>query len=444
MKREEMEGARKLFFTLLWVDIVATAIIGLNAFSTVGTLRDINAGRVTVDQAMLSSFDFWDNLAKLTILTLIGVGIGLVKWLNACYSYAKDTIGVSGLNNEGYTTWGWIIPIFNLFKPYQVISEIYKVGAPNYTGPEDWKRESGSGALLTWWIFWAITHLIMWMMFRMTMSSTFGENATMRGAIMATEVQAWTCVVSLVVAGLWFWVANLLTQRLLDRNAISANSPPQKYAYQAPTSIPRPAQSMPTPVTMSATPVSAHVTMPANPAPAQPNNVQSPSPFDEDAVYEVVANEMESGKTDKGLWTRLYAELDGDEKKTKIAYIKQRVERLIVAEQALLQELAQKRSNEENENSNTRLVLSNLINDISIDTDRKRVVALANNIQNNPTCSFNHKIELVRLLGGEFKYHRAFSTACTATLPGIENQFNSSDDFEKWIVNVVVPVLSGC
>lgn len=72
----------------------------------------------------------------------------------------------------------------------------------------------------------------------------------------------------------------------------------------------------------------------------------APITFDEDAVYEVVANEMESGKTDKGLWTRLFAELDGDEKKTKIAYIKQRAEKLMVTERARFQEEAQLRAEE--------------------------------------------------------------------------------------------------
>lgn len=47
-----------------------------------------------------------------------------------------------------------------------------------------------------------------------------------------------------------------------------------------------------------------------------------------DAIYAIVATEMDSGKMDKGLWTRLYAENDGDERKTKVAYIKQRASRL--------------------------------------------------------------------------------------------------------------------
>jgi hypothetical protein len=73
---------------------------------------------------------------------------------------------------------------------------------------------------------------------------------------------------------------------------------------------------------------------------AQSNNMSS-NTFDDDHFYEVVANELETGNTEKGLWTRLYAEHDGDEKKIKIAYIKQRAEKLITVERTRLQEVAQ-------------------------------------------------------------------------------------------------------
>jgi uncharacterized RDD family membrane protein YckC len=76
----------------------------------------------------------------------------------------------------------------------------------------------------------------------------------------------------------------------------------------------------------------------------QTNSPSSVSPqisllVDEDAIYEAIANELETGSTDKGLWTRLFAELDGDEKKTKIAYIKQRAEKLMVAERVRIEQL---------------------------------------------------------------------------------------------------------
>ncbi len=60
-----------------------------------------------------------------------------------------------------------------------------------------------------------------------------------------------------------------------------------------------------------------------------PTNISN---LDEDAIYTMVADELETGKTDKGLWTRLFAECGGDEKQVKALYITRRVEKLLEAE----------------------------------------------------------------------------------------------------------------
>ena len=43
------------------------------------------------------------------------------------------------------------------------------------------------------------------------------------------------------------------------------------------------------------------------------------------ADYASVAEELDSGQFDKGLWTKLFAETDGDENRTRARYIKERV-----------------------------------------------------------------------------------------------------------------------
>lgn len=48
----------------------------------------------------------------------------------------------------------------------------------------------------------------------------------------------------------------------------------------------------------------------------------------DDTIYAAIAKEIESGSVDSGLWTRLYGECDGDEAKTKAAYIRNRAARL--------------------------------------------------------------------------------------------------------------------
>ncbi len=54
--------------------------------------------------------------------------------------------------------------------------------------------------------------------------------------------------------------------------------------------------------------------------------------IDEEGVYALIAQELETGVADKGLWTRLFAESGGDDKQTKVLYIKQRSERLMAAQ----------------------------------------------------------------------------------------------------------------
>lgn len=64
-------------------------------------------------------------------------------------------------------------------------------------------------------------------------------------------------------------------------------------------------------------------------APSHQTNPTSSFEIDEEAIYELVANEVESGNVRKGLWTKLWAELDGDDTKVKLAYVKIRAKEIM-------------------------------------------------------------------------------------------------------------------
>jgi hypothetical protein len=70
---------------------------------------------------------------------------------------------------------------------------------------------------------------------------------------------------------------------------------------------------------------------------------------DENAIYAAIANELKSGNTDQGLWIRLFAECDGDENKTKVAYIKQRAASFIAAKRLTLERAAEEQQIEEDQ-----------------------------------------------------------------------------------------------
>lgn len=65
----------------------------------------------------------------------------------------------------------------------------------------------------------------------------------------------------------------------------------------------------------------------------------------EDRLYEQIAQEIETNTVDKGIWTKAFSQTGGDDKQTRVLYIKARFDRLMAAENARLE--AMQREKEE-------------------------------------------------------------------------------------------------
>lgn len=310
MNKEKLESSKNLFFIALGIDIVITVMVVMSDFWGLGVLKDINTGRITADQSLISTLEFWDSFAKLMLLTILGVGLGLVKWLNTCYSYAKETIGASGFKNEGWTAGGWIIPIFNLFKPYQVINEIFKAGNPTYVLPDGWKKESGSGLLLAWWIFWAVTHVIGCVVGKQMFNSAMRDDMTLQQSIGAIEFHAWFCVVFLVVSGLWLVVAGNLTRRLLARGSTAQKNYSQVKFELLPNRAAMQSQLRTTTQASSVSPalqqsIQNHIASKAPKASTDSADLSSqntPDASAEEGYWAIAMAEMEVGPRRTGVW----------------------------------------------------------------------------------------------------------------------------------------------
>lgn len=311
----KLESAKNFLFVTLGVDIVATTVTVVCCFWVIGIFQGISSGAAAADQSVTSNLTFLESMLWIQILTFLGVGVGLAKWFNACYLYAKEVIGATGFKQSGFaSSFAWFIPLYNLFKPYQIVNEIFKSGAPGYEQPDGWKKESWSGPLLTWWLFWAFTHSIWWML------GLVLKNSKLSG-VAATSLQAGILVSSVIIALLWFVVAGSLTRRLLDRSN-SVTVAPVAPSHQAP---PRP----PSPPIAPSHQTSNLGSVPS-PVVAREPTRSTPKPqvttSEEEAIYEQALTELNSNKK-PGLWAMALAQTatsgnpDG-------AYIALRVEQL--------------------------------------------------------------------------------------------------------------------
>lgn len=182
---------------------------------------------------------------------------------------------------------------------------------------------------------------------------------------------------------------------------------------------------------------------PIQPAPATVTS--SPSPvsvdpsqfvIDEDAIYEQVANEIESGNARKGLWTKLWAELDGDDSKVKLAYIKTRVSQIITEQQGaqrVAAEIHVQRQREAEEFEKTAAIENerNRLNEIS---------ALSRRIESGKYSYGDEQFRLLELMGGSFEWTEAeYSEQCRARYLGQYHEFPDGRVCRKWINESVLP-----
>lgn len=349
MSQTKLENAKKILSITLSVDIAVTALIVITNFWAVAVVKNVQVTH-EIEKSTVKALDFWESFSVLGIVAVICVGLALVRWLGGCYEFARDTLKSTGFSQEKWRISGWIIPFLNLFKPYQVINEIHKVSVAGNPEGEKWKNSSGSGMLLTWWIFWAITHLILWSMVKYSFRISFQDDLTLNQAIELYHISTFVCIISLVISILWLFISGGMTRRLLNHSVPAQDSVKQikpvvtsarEASFSAQKDVSTSSQGENSPTnrnTIKSIPIqiSSH-----SDTEKSGLNITDETQVNESELYEQVWKEIEKNETDIGLWAECFAHCEGDENKTKALYVNKRV--LVLKEELKKQKLDQER-----------------------------------------------------------------------------------------------------
>lgn len=108
-----------------------------------------------------------DNLMSLTGLLQFSVfamtAVFFLVWLHRVSMNLRG-FDIEGLRYKpGWTVGWWFIPIFNLFRPYQAVSEAWRASLPP-CDPEDtgfsWRLTRKTPLLPLWWGLWIVSSII--------------------------------------------------------------------------------------------------------------------------------------------------------------------------------------------------------------------------------------------------------------------------------------------
>jgi hypothetical protein len=201
------------------------------------------------------------------------------------------------------------------------------------------------------------------------------------------------------------------------------------------------------PTAVYATPpltLSSGLALPAAQTPApttQPPHHEMPKMEDiEDGIYAQVGEELESGNTDKGIWTKAFAHAGGDDKSTRVSYIQLRVAKLLA-----LEEDRQKRYAENERIRSEQLVLETtkrVENEqavkaaenariASLESDRRLIAILMyDDMLTTPV----ERSRIIEQFGGSVSTENQafFSSACSVSIFGETHSFRDQKEFSRW------------
>jgi hypothetical protein len=136
--------------------LITAAVSGLSAGFEISQLHVLSGigDYADVDEETRWTYTFIRNTLLVSRLLLYGsIGIAFITWLHRC----RINVRAFGCRRFRYSRiWaiiGFIIPIVNFFRPYQVVSEVWRASDPrSVETPVAWINMPVSRFVLAWWV----------------------------------------------------------------------------------------------------------------------------------------------------------------------------------------------------------------------------------------------------------------------------------------------------
>ncbi|MDA8570990.1 DUF4328 domain-containing protein [Schleiferiaceae bacterium] len=183
------EQRAKNAIVLIWIILaleIASLISGYFQYDLLNTVA--NGGEISTETA--NANDSREQIVGIIyMIAYIISGIMFIQWFRRAYFNLHQKVNHLS-HSEGWAAGAWFVPILNLFRPYQIMKELY-----NET--KDLLVKNGlnisenfsTGILGWWWTLWIIDNFLGQFVFRYSMrAETIDELTTMTIASMVSNI----------------------------------------------------------------------------------------------------------------------------------------------------------------------------------------------------------------------------------------------------------------
>ena len=173
--------------------------------------------------AFVSDAELEDNdtrqgaMGMLQMVLFVAAAIVFIRWLRAAYRNADVLAPGVRRYGHGWAIGAWFVPILNLWRPKQIVNDVWRAGADN---PND---DRPPVLLLAWWLSWIASTLLGRAAGRAALDQeTIDELRNVDFLFIVSD--SWDAIVAVMAIA----VVRAVTRRL-ERKAEQA-PPPQAYA----------------------------------------------------------------------------------------------------------------------------------------------------------------------------------------------------------------------
>jgi tetratricopeptide (TPR) repeat protein len=168
---------------LLIAGIVLDLISAVSTLSQIGLITKVMAGGTITRAEVVANDTRQQIMGILNLLAYITTVVLFLMWLYRAHRNLP-ALGTQNLRfSPGWAVGYWFIPIVNIFKPYQVLKEIWKASDPSVDLSEtsSWKNAPTSHLLGWWWAFFLISNYLSLAVFKKSLSTKI--NPTLSGIL---------------------------------------------------------------------------------------------------------------------------------------------------------------------------------------------------------------------------------------------------------------------
>lgn len=148
------------------VDLVAVA----SDYAEIGLLKRAIWGLTVTEAEALANDQRQAVVGLIQLLVFIFTVTSYLMWIHRAHRNLPS-LGARGLRfTPGWAVGWFFVPIMNLFRPYQAVSEIWKASGPALSDGTSWKDIKTPPLIQWWWGFFILANFVSGMAGRMAMS----------------------------------------------------------------------------------------------------------------------------------------------------------------------------------------------------------------------------------------------------------------------------------